>query len=311
MKDGLGLDDEMEERIDWKEKWLIAIKYKRLILRSVLGAAILAAGISLLIPNSYRAETLIASAQEDDSKSSGLSSALGSMGGLASLAGVSLGGGGSLPQNIAVLKSREFLWQFAQKNNLMPILFKHDWDAEKKRWENDDPKKQPGQWDLYRLMISQKVLDVQVEKKTDLVTIAVVWTDPALAAKLANDLVAQLNSYLAQQAIERSQTNLKYLNAELAHTQVEEMRKMLFDIIASEQKNALMANTQKEYAFKVLDPAAEPDRKVKPKRAWIVLISALIAGLISLSYAIAKEGYVKRKLTDLAKLNEHVIDTAK
>lgn len=78
-------------------------------------------------------------------------------------------------------------------------------------------------------------------------------------------------------------------------TPVEEMRKTLFDLIASEQKNAMLANTQKEFAFKVLDPAVEPDEKAKPKRALIVILAAFVAGFMAIFYAFIKEGIAKRR----------------
>lgn len=285
-------DADLNDEIDLMEIWRLLVKYKRMIFSAVLGAAIVAAGVSLMMPNIYRAETLLAPVKMDDGKS-GVASALGGMGGLASMAGLSLSGGGSNDENIAVLKSREFLWQFVQNNNLMPILFEDEWDAQKKKWESDDPKKQPGQWDVYRLLTG--VMSVSSDKKTELVTIAFEAKDARFAAKMSNDLVSQVNQYLAGQAVTRSQLNLKYLNEELARTQVEEMRKILFEMIANEQKKAMMANTQKDYAFKVLDHAAEPDKKVKPKRAIIVVLTAVLAGFAAVLAAFIKEGSLRRR----------------
>lgn len=280
-----------EDEIDLFELWQTLLKHKRMIIKATVIAAVLAAAGSLLMPNIYRAEVLISPVQTADSKG-GLSSALGSLGGLgglASMAGISIGGGGSTEENLAVLQSREFLWKFAQENKLMPILFERTWLQD---LLDADP---PGQWDLYRLLIENGKLRVNKDKDTGIVTVTLEWEDPALVATWANALVARLNQYLAQQAIARSESNLKYLNEELMRTPVEEMRKTLFDLIASEQKNAMLANTQKEFAFKVLDPAAEPDKKAKPKRALIVILTAFVAGFIAILYAFIKEGIAKRR----------------
>jgi LPS O-antigen subunit length determinant protein (WzzB/FepE family) len=129
--------------------------------------------------------------------------------------------------------------------------------------------------------------------------VAIEWKDAALAADWTNALVEQLNQYLAQQAISRSENNLKYLNEELMSTPVEEMRKTLYDLIASEQKSAMLANTQKAFAFKVLDPAVEPDKKAKPKRSLIVILAALVAGFLAILYVFIKEGMAKRREEDL------------
>ena len=287
-----GVDDE----IDLLELWRILLKYKRVILLATFGAAIVAAGVSLLMHNIYRAEVLLAPVSADDAnKGGGLASALGGLGGLASLAGISMGGQVSTAENLAVLQSREFLWKFVQEKKLMPILFEDKWDAEAKRWKESDPKKQPGQLDVHRLFITGGLLSVDKDKKTELVTVAVEWNDAALASDWANALVEDLNLYLAQKTIARSERNLKYLNEELMRAQIEEMRKTLFDLIANEQKQAMLANTQKEFAFKVLDHAVEPDKKIKPKRSLIVILAAFVAGFLASLYAFIMEGITKRR----------------
>jgi LPS O-antigen subunit length determinant protein (WzzB/FepE family) len=115
-----------------------------------------------------------------------------------------------------------------------------------------------------------------------MVRVSIDWTDAELASAWVTRLIEQLNQYLRLQAIARSESNLKYLNEELARTQVEEMRKTLFDLIGQEQKNAMLANAQREFAFRVLDPSVVPDKKVKPKRALIVVLAAIAALLVSM-----------------------------
>jgi uncharacterized protein involved in exopolysaccharide biosynthesis len=273
--------DSEEDEIDLREFWQVLADYKRMILASIFVAALLAAGITLLLPNIYRAEVLLAPVKGDEAKGGGVAAALGGLGGLASMAGISLGSGGTTEENLAVLQSREFLWKFVQDNKLMPILFEAEWDSAQKKWKETDPKKQPGQMDVFRLF-DKDVLNVSTDRKSSLVKVAIDWTDPVLAASWADQLVAQLNQYLRLQAIARSENNLKYLKEELARTQIEEMRKTLFDLIGQEQKNAMLANAQREFAFRVLDPAVVPDKKIKPKRSIIVLIAAALAGFAAI-----------------------------
>lgn len=279
-----------EDEINLLDLLLVVAKNKRMILAASFLTACLAAAISLLMPNIYRAEVLLAPVKSDDAKGGGLASALGGLGGLASIAGISVGGGGSVEENLAVLDSREFLWKFVQDKKLMPILFEDAWDAQKKTWKETDPKKQPGQMDVYRLLTKDGVLSVNKDKKTELVTVAIEWQDAALAAEWSNALVEQLNHYLAQAAIAQSQRNLQYLNDELMRTPIEEMRKTLFDLIAGEQKKAMLANAQKDFAFRVLDAAVVPDKKAKPKRSLIVILSALVAGFLAVIWAFIREG---------------------
>lgn len=284
-----------EDEIDLLEYWRVLWGSRKLILSVVFAAAILAAGISLLLPNIYRAEVLLAPVSDESGKGGGLSSALGSLGGLASLAGVSLPSGGSVEENLAVLKSREFLWRFIKDEKLMPVLFEDDWDAEARKWKEDDPEDQPSLWDAYRMFTEDGLLSVSTDKDSGLVTVAVEWKDPELAAKWANSLVQRLNAFLRQRAIEESRANLKYLNKALKETQLEDVRKALFELISQEQKKAMLANTRVQYAFKVLDSAQPPDKKAKPKRALIVILTVFVVGFLAMIYVFIREGIKRRK----------------
>ncbi len=284
-----------EDEIDLLEYWRVIWGKRKLIIGVVFAVALLAAGISLTMPNIYRAEVVLAPVSDEGSKSGGISSALGGLGGLASMAGISLGGGGSVEENLAVLKSREFLWQFIKDQKLMPVLFADDWDADKKGWKEDDPAKQPGLWDAYRLFTKGGLLSVSKDKDSGLVTVSIEWKDAALAADWANMLVNRLNEFLRQQAISRSNGNLHYLNKELSRTHVADMRQALFELISQQQKKAMLANTQKEFAFQVIDKAVAPDRKAKPKRSLIVILSAFVAGFLAVIYVFIREGIMRRE----------------
>jgi len=288
-----------EDEIDLLEYWRLIWSKRRLILSVTFAVAILAAGISLLMPNIYRAEVVLAPVSDGSSKSGGLSAALGGLGGLASMAGISLGGGGSVEENLAVLKSREFLWHFIKDQKLMPLLFADAWDADKKAWKKTDPEDQPGLWDAYRSFTKGGLLSVAKDKTSGLVTVAIEWKDAKLAAQWANLLVTRLNDFLRQQAIDRSNGNLEYLKHELSHTHVADMRKALFELISQEQKKAMLANTQKEFAFQVIDKAVPPDRKAKPKRSLIVILSTFVAGFLTVIYIFIREG-IKRRAEDEA-----------
>ena len=286
-----------EDEIDLLEYWRVIWKKRFLILGVSFLAAVLAAGISLTMPNIYRAEALLAPVGGEDSKG-GISSMLGGLGGLASLAGVSLGSGGSVEQNIAVLKSREFIWDFVKDEKLMPILFEDDWDAGAKQWLAENQEDQPTLWDAWRRLIG--VLQVNVDKKTGLIHLSIDWQDPERASVWVNKLVERINAYLREQAITQSQEKLKYLNNELSKTVIEENRQALYSLISTEQKQAMLANTQQDFAFRVIDSAVPPDKKIRPKRSLIVVLVAFGAAFLSIIFVFIQETLSKRKEEELS-----------
>ena len=111
-------DDEIDLRELFGVLWYGKIKI-------ILITAIFAVGsvvYALSVPNQYKATALLAPAQSDGG---GLSSALGQLGGLASLAGVSIGGGESSESQIAqeIMKSWSFVETFISDNDLEVEVF--------------------------------------------------------------------------------------------------------------------------------------------------------------------------------------------
>jgi uncharacterized protein involved in exopolysaccharide biosynthesis len=123
-------------------------------------------------------------------------------------------------------------------------------------------------WKANRLF-DKSVRRVTMSGKTGLVSLTITWTDPALASKWANDLVHLTNDYLRNKAIEETQRNISYLNAEAAKTNVIEARQAIFSVLRNEIDRAMLARGSQEYAFKVLDPAVQPELASSPvKKLW-------------------------------------------
>jgi len=48
-------------------------------------------------------------------------------------------------------------------------------------------------------------------------------------------------------------------------------------MIAQQIETGMMAEVKENFAFKVIDPPMVPDRKIKPKRSKIVLVSLVVS----------------------------------
>src|SRR5690606_4950259 len=100
---------------------------KWLIIAFTIAFAAAGVAYALYKPNIYQSSVLLAPANEEGG-AAGLS---GQLGGLASLAGISLGSGGSNQTVIAkeVLQSRAFLADFIHRHNLeVPLIATEAWD---------------------------------------------------------------------------------------------------------------------------------------------------------------------------------------
>ena len=121
-------DDEIDLRelfsVIWRGKWIILV----VTALFAVGAVVFA----IKQPNIYKSEALLAPAAEE--QGGGLSALASQFGGLASLAGVNLGGKGGTDKTqlaIEVLKSRQFTSEFIQKHNILADLMAA------KKWNRD------------------------------------------------------------------------------------------------------------------------------------------------------------------------------
>lgn len=228
--------------------------------------------LAYLLPVIYRAEVLLMPATAADS-----ASGMGGYAGLASLAGLNVGGAPDKQiEAMATLESKALIASFIANNQLMPLLFYKRWDEARHAWKQGVDV--PSTGDAVELF-SRSVMHVFQDRETKLVTVTVDWREPKLAADWVTLLVAHANNTLKVKAIGRARQNLAFLERQLSETSVVEVRAAIFKLIESEVKNAMLAEAAPDYAFRVVDPAVVPDRKFKPKRFSIVMI-ACVTGLL-------------------------------
>ena len=266
-------DDEISLRqlwgILWHGKWIVIV----LTVVFAVGSVVYA----LLAEEWYRAEVLLAPA--DEKSTSGLS---GQLGGLAALAGVTVGGGDSV-EAVAVLESRDFARKFIEDFKLLPVFYSEEWDGSASRWIGDDPQ----EWPEIRGAVKyfhDNVLSVTQDRQNSLVTLAIEWTDPELAATWAGALVSRLNARLREQALKEAETNVEYLRSELARTNVVTLQQSIGRLLESELQKLMLARGNEEFAFRVLDSASAPKERVRPKRTLIAVVGTLLGGMLGVFF---------------------------
>jgi uncharacterized protein involved in exopolysaccharide biosynthesis len=248
----------------------------------------LAAGGSFLLKPQYQATVvLVPTGSGAGGLGSAMGSALGSLGGLASLAGVSLGGGdASVEENLAFLRSREFTVKFIRENDLTKLLFADIWNSEQQRWKVPTVDV-PSDAACFKLF-DQRIRFVSQDRKSSLVTVRIQWTNPSEAASWANRLVAVANSELRARAISRANSSIKHLQAELGKTSEIEIREAINRLIETQVRQRMLATVNSDYAFRVIDPAAVPDRtdRVSPNRVAITLVGGVVGCVLALVWVL-------------------------
>ena len=261
-----------DRQISLRELWDILWRGKWLIVAMTVVFAALAVVYALLATEWYRADVLLAPSEERSTPALG-----GQLGGLAALAGVTVGGGDSA-QALAALRSREFAREFIEEYSLLPVLFADEWDEQAQRWRASDPEDWPDIRDAVRFF-HRAVLKVSEDRQTNLVTLGIEWKDPEVAAEWANVLVQRLNQRLRERALREAEANVAYLQQELAQTTVVTLQQSIGRLLESELQKLMLARGNEEFAFRIMDPAQAPKERLRPKRSLIAVVGTMLGGM--------------------------------
>jgi uncharacterized protein involved in exopolysaccharide biosynthesis len=287
-----------DDEIDLAELWY-AIWSGKLLIIAISGLfAISSIFYAINQPNIYKATTLLAPASEQGG-ASGLAKMAGQFGGLASLAGINLGGGGSDKTGFAleVLKTRIFLEKFINKHQLLaPLMAAENWNAKTntlifnddiynattKTWlrEVEAPKQpQPSSWQAYKAF--KNILAVETDKGTGMITLSIEHYSPEIATQWLLWLVSDINAAMRDQDKAEAQRSIDYLSTKLQETQLADMQTVFYQLIEQQTKTIMLAEVSLEYVLKTIDPANAPEQKAKPKRALIVVLGTMLGGILS------------------------------
>lgn len=281
-----------EDEINLRDLWDILWQGKWLVITVTMVFALGSVAYALLAEEWYRSEVLLAPA--DEKSTSGLG---GQLGGLAALAGVSVGGGDSA-EALAFLESREFARNFIEDYDLVPVFFADQWDAVDGQWLGADPEEWPEIRDAVKYF-HDNVLRVSQDRQSGLVTLAVAWIDPQVAADWAGSLVDRLNKRLRDRALKEAEANVAYLQAELAQTGVVTLQQSIGRLLESELQKLMLARGNEEFAFRVIDEAVPPKEPVRPKRALIAVLGMLLGGMFAVFAVFLRHALRSGRIEDL------------
>lgn len=273
---------------------IVLAKHKMMIIKMTFVAALLAVVISLLLPNIYTGTAKILPPQQGQSSASVL---LNQLGGLAGVAGSSLGIKNTNDLYIAMLKSRTVMEKIALQFDLLKVY---------------------GQKTITgTLMALEQNVSVSAGKD-GVIAIEVRDLEPKRAADMANAFVEQLDKLIHSYALtdasqkraffelQLRQAKNKLTDAELVldrtpNTSLHYLdavrnlkyQEAVWEILAKQFEMAKMDEAKDYPLIQILDKALPPERKSKPKRALIVILVALVAFMLAVIWAFIRESLVR------------------
>ena len=300
MQDDKYIND-YDDEIDLRELFSVLWAGKKLILTITATFALVSVIYSLSLPNQYQASTVMAPAQQE---SGGLAGALGQLGGLASLAGISIGESEGNEAQMAqeIMRSRSFVEAFIKNNSLEVEVFAADgWDSETNElsidddlydldsntWVRNPPSGKPVQpsgWELYEEFLDRYT--VTQDKKTGMITVSVEYYSPLYAKEWAEKLVDAINAHMQSRKLQQVNRNIQYLEAQIEKTAIADMREVFYTIIEEQMKSKMLAEASPEYVFETVSPAMVPEEKSQHKRALICVLGTLLGSMLSVLWVL-------------------------
>jgi len=277
-------------------------KYYILIITIIFGICSIIYAKSL--PNIYKSEVLLAPVAEDNNSMGGLSQ----LGGLASLAGINVGGGGSNVSKtslaIEILKSREFISKFIEDHNLLPVLFAvKSWHLNEPIYDKNIFDIKNNSWvkntNLPSILSAcgriQSVLSVQINNKTRMIKVSIEHKSPEIARQWVTWLIEDINLMMKNRDMKEAQDSISYLDDQLKKTELLDIRYSLNKLIEEQIKMMMLVKIRREYIFKTIDSAVAPELRSKPNRSNIVFAGVLMGVMLSFALVFFNYFYLNKR----------------
>ena len=286
-------DDEIDLKelvgVLWKSKFLIISLTALISISSII--------ISLMMTNYYTSESILIARDQQDSSS------LSDFSGVASLVGVDLSGeGASVFKVMEIIQSREFVRHLITFENVLPSLMAAEsfdassqqinfdpeiFDAESNTWTREPGVNGniiPSYLEAHREY--SDMLSIVKDKLTGLISIKFEHISPVFANDFLSLIIQEANNLNREIDVDATTKALAYLKGELSQTPQIEIKKSISKLIENQLETRMMASIYDDYVLIPLEPPFVPDKKSRPIRSLIVILSTLIAGMLSVIYVL-------------------------
>lgn len=301
--------DEIDLQELFKALWL----NKNLIIFLTASISLVAVIYSLLLPNIYQSKAVLVSADSNNT----ISSALQGYSGLASLAGISISsGGGDLSNSeiaIEKLKSLSFFEQGILPNIFLPdLMARPSWDHNTNSLNYDEdlydsvsmkwirnyayPQKQiPSSQESFQEFLL--LLQITENTSNGFITLSIKHPSPYIAKEWTELMINQINFYFREKDKLESTKAVKYLNQQIAMTNLTEIKQAISQIIKEETQKLALIEAKQNYVFDYIDPPVVTEKKSEPERALISILGAILGAILSILFVLIKYYTFTKKLS--------------
>tara|TARA_A100001015_G_C15020076_1_gene727529 strand:- start:1878 stop:2816 length:939 start_codon:yes stop_codon:yes gene_type:complete len=282
--------------IDFLELYNIFWKSKVKILAVSFLFTVLSAGFSLLIPNVYTSQSIVAPSDQSSKNMSSLSQ----FSGIASIAGVSLPSSMVVDDSvkaIQIMKSLDFFENLIKQESIFfNLMAVNDWDsdldvlkinskfydAQQKKWVSNLPTAingKPSIQTAHRKFLED--FSVSRDKTSGLIYLSFTHYSPKVAKDFLDLILLEIDKHFRLEAVKNANESIAYLEKEYDKNKINEVRLGISNLIQKQIETVTVANASSNYLFKQVSRPHVPELKSAPSRALIVILSSILSAFLS------------------------------
>ena len=299
----------LEDEIDILEIFFFLWKRKIIIFCITSIFAVGSIIYSLSLPNLYKSYAVLASA----SGSGGNLSRLGSQyAGIANLAGVNISSNTEVDKvamGVETLTSLNFFEEVVRNNDefYYKLLAAKGWnsdtntliidqdiyDQKNNKWVSEEKYSINGMPSLqFAHRKFKENLLITENDITGFVTISYIHYSPYVAKEILEIIILEINERTRLEEISIANESIKYLKNETQQAQVSSINAVISNLIEKQIERITFAKASPQFLFKELSKPYAPEKKEKPNRSVIVILSTILGFLIGSAWALFNQ-YLK------------------
>ncbi len=303
--------NDLNDQIDLLELFFVLIQGKWIIAGVTIFFLIIGIVYSLLLPDIYKSEALLASVDEP----SMTSGALNQYSGLAGLAGITLSSGDSgnnSKKAIEVMSSLNFFENYVLPKIFLPDLIAVEyWDEKKNEIVYDEKifKKDSNTWVNDSTDTDNSIPSAQAsfevfkghfniqKDESGYVVLSMKHQSPFISKQWVEIFVKEVNAYFRQKDKSQSEKAVVYLNKQIANTSLSEIREVTASILEKEIQKLTLIEANTDYVFEYIYPPSVMEKKSEPQRTLIVNLFILFGCMVGIIIVLIKHYLSKEKIT--------------
>lgn len=237
------------------------------------------------------------------------------LGGLASLAGVSLpsGGTGDFSKFKAMIKSEELALSMLQYETYLRKIFESEWNTESNKFVAKAPSqlgelKQQVKFILtgeqkldYRAPDAARLAEyirenvsIGEDKETGFLSLKMDVVDSAFAQEFLLTIVQETDKMLKEQYVANGTQALQFYQEKIARARSQEHREALAKMIASEEQKQMLASRDGPFVAEVVMGPSVSLGPTSPKSSLILALSVVLGSFLGIAYVLIKSALNSR-----------------